>query len=119
MAVVTRRRLLKTAAIAGASGIGLSAMGKLGGWAKAAPEPVILPTAKIQAKLMGVGQTRDVLTYGNGGMPPVLRMKKGEPFAARLVNAIDDPTTDPLAWRSGPKQDGRRSIPGSALCLHR
>ena len=75
MTVVTRRRLLKTAAIAGAGGIGLSAMGRLGGWAAATPEPVVLQTAKIQAKLMDVGQTRDVLTYGNAGRPPVLRMK--------------------------------------------
>ncbi|RVB71105.1 multicopper oxidase family protein, partial [Mesorhizobium sp. M7A.F.Ca.CA.002.04.1.1] len=93
MTVLTRRRLLKTAAIAGAGGVGLSAMGRLGGWAAAMPEPVVLQTAKIQAKLMDIGQTRDVLTYGNAGMPPVLRMKKGQPFAARLVNAIDDPTT--------------------------
>ncbi|PTE11384.1 multicopper oxidase family protein [Mesorhizobium helmanticense] len=107
MTVLTRRGLLKTAAIAGASGIGLSTMGKFAGWAAAKPEPVMLQTARIQAKLMDVGQTRDVLTYGNAGMPPVLRMKKGEPFAARLVNAIDDPTT--IHWhgvRVPNKMDG-------------
>jgi FtsP/CotA-like multicopper oxidase with cupredoxin domain len=107
MAVLTRRGLLKTAAIAGAGGVGLSAMGKLRGWAAAVPEPVIIQTAKIQAKLMDVGQTSDVLTYGKAGMPPVLRMKKGEPFAARLVNAIDDPTT--IHWhgvRVPNKMDG-------------
>ncbi|TGW07469.1 multicopper oxidase family protein, partial [Mesorhizobium sp. M2D.F.Ca.ET.145.01.1.1] len=93
MTLITRRRLLKTAAIAGASGVGLAAIGRIGGSAAATPEPVVLRTAKIQAKLMDVGPTRDVLTYGNAGMPPVLRMKKGEPFAARLINAIDDPTT--------------------------
>jgi hypothetical protein len=107
MTVLTRRRLLKTAAIAGAGGIGLSAMGRFGGWAAAGPEPVVLQTAKIQAKLMDVGQTKDVLTYGDAGMPPVLRMRKGEPFAARLVNAIDDPTT--IHWhgiRVPNKMDG-------------
>ena len=107
MTVLTRRRLLKTAAVAGASGVGLSALGRLGGWAAARPEPVVLQTAKIQAKLMDVGQTRNVLTYGDAGMPPVLRMKKGEPFAARLVNAIDDPTT--IHWhgiRVPNKMDG-------------
>jgi len=107
MTVLTRRRLLKTAAVAGASGVGLSAFGKLGGWAAARPEPVVLRTAKIQTKLMDVGQTRNVLTYGDAGMPPVLRMKKGEPFAARLVNAIDDPTT--IHWhgiRVPNKMDG-------------
>jgi FtsP/CotA-like multicopper oxidase with cupredoxin domain len=105
MTVFTRRKLLKTAAIAGVGGIGLSAIGKLGSWA--APEPVVLKTARIQATLMDVGPTRDVLTYGLSGMPPVLRMKKGEPFAARLVNGIDDPTT--IHWhgiRVPNKMDG-------------
>lgn len=103
----TRRGLLKTAAIAGAGGVGLSAIGRLGSWAAASPEPVVLQTAKIQAKLMDVGPTNNVLTYGNAGMPPVLRMKKGEPFAARLINAIDDPTT--IHWhgiRVPNKMDG-------------
>lgn len=107
MTILTRRGLLKTAAIAGASGIGLSTMGKFAGWAAAKPEPVMLQTARIQAKLMDVGQTRNVLTYGDQGMPSVLRMKKGEPFAARLVNAIDDPTT--IHWhgvRVPNKMDG-------------
>ena len=103
--VFTRRKLLKTAAVAGVGGIGLSAMGKFGSWAAA--EPVVLKTARTEAKLMDVGPTRDVLTYGASGMPPVLRMKKGEPFAARLVNGIDDPTT--IHWhgiRVPNKMDG-------------
>ena len=107
MTVLTRRKLLRTAAIAGAGGIGLSAVGKVGSWAAATPEPVLLKTARIQAKLMDVGQTKNVLTYGDAGMPPVIRMKKGEPFAARLVNAIDDPTT--IHWhgiRVPNKMDG-------------
>ncbi|TIR43925.1 MAG: multicopper oxidase family protein, partial [Mesorhizobium sp.] len=39
--------------------------------------------------------------------PPVIRMKKGKPFAARLVNGIDDPTT--IHWhgiRVPNKMDG-------------
>ncbi len=107
MTLFTRRRLLKTAAVAGVGGVGLAAMARLGGWAAAAPEQVLLKTAKVQATFMDVGPTRDVLTYGEAGMPPVLRMKKGEPFAARLVNAIDDPTT--IHWhgiRVPNKMDG-------------
>ncbi|WP_292292701.1 multicopper oxidase family protein, partial [Mesorhizobium sp.] len=83
------------------------AMGKLVSRALAGPDPVTLKTARIEAKLMDVGRTRDVLTYGEAGMPPVLRMKKGEPFAARLINGIDDPTT--IHWhgiRVPNKMDG-------------
>ncbi|MDX8537921.1 multicopper oxidase family protein [Mesorhizobium abyssinicae] len=104
---LTRRKFLNTTAVAGAAGIGLSAVGKLVSRALARPDPVTLKTARIEAKLMDVGRTRDVLTYGEAGMPPVLRMKKGEPFAARLINGIDDPTT--IHWhgiRVPNKMDG-------------
>ncbi|RWA65055.1 multicopper oxidase family protein [Mesorhizobium sp.] len=104
---LTRRKFLNTTAVAGAAGIGLSTMGKLVSRALAGPDPVTLKTARIEAKLMEVGQTRDVLTYGEAGMPPVLRMKKGEPFTARLINGIDDPTT--IHWhgiRVPNKMDG-------------
>lgn len=107
MPVLTRRKLLKTTAVAGAAGIGLSAIDKFASLAAVKPEPVILKTARIQAKLMDVGQTRDVLTYGEAGMPPLVRMKKGVPFAAQLVNGIDDPTT--IHWhgiRVPNKMDG-------------
>ena len=107
MPVLTRRKLLKTTAVAGAAGVGLSAIGKFARLAAAKPEPVILKTVRIQAKLMDVGQTRDVLTYGEAGMPPLVRMKKGVPFAAQLVNGIDDPTT--IHWhgiRVPNKMDG-------------
>ncbi|RWD05916.1 MAG: multicopper oxidase family protein [Mesorhizobium sp.] len=107
MTLLTRRNLLKTTAVAGAAGIGLCAMGRFASRALARPDPVMLKTARIEAKLMDVGQTRDVLTYGEAGMPPVLRMKKGEPFAARLINGIDDPTT--IHWhgiRVPNKMDG-------------
>ncbi|MGN6777042.1 multicopper oxidase family protein, partial [Rhizobium sp.] len=92
MPILTRRNLLKASAIAGAYGVGLGIAGKFAGKAAAA-EPLTLKTAKIEANLTDGGTTRSVLTYGNAGMPPVVRMKKGEPFAARLINGIDDPTT--------------------------
>ncbi|RVD68033.1 multicopper oxidase family protein, partial [Mesorhizobium sp. M4A.F.Ca.ET.029.04.2.1] len=107
MTLLTRRNLLKTTAVAGAAGIGLCAIARFASRALARPDPVMLKTARIEAKLMDVGQTRDVLTYGEAGMPPVLRMKKGEPFAARLINGLDDPTT--IHWhgiRVPNKMDG-------------
>ncbi|WFP63980.1 multicopper oxidase family protein [Mesorhizobium sp. WSM4904] len=107
MTILTRRNLLKSAAAAGAAGIGLAAAGRFVGWAAAKPEPLILKTASIEAKLTDGAPTKNVLTYGEAGPPPVVRMKKGEPFAARLVNDIDDPTT--IHWhgvRVPNKMDG-------------
>ncbi|MDG4883350.1 multicopper oxidase family protein [Mesorhizobium sp. WSM4884] len=107
MTILTRRILLKSAAAAGAAGIGLAAAGRFVGWAAAKPEPLILKTASIEAKLTDGAPTKNVLTYGEAGPPPVVRMKKGEPFAARLVNGIDDPTT--IHWhgiRVPNKMDG-------------
>ncbi len=92
MPILTRRNLLKASAVAGAYGVGLGIAGKFAGNAAAA-EPLTLKTAKIEANLADGGATKSVLTYGDAGMPPVVRMKKGEAFAARLINGIDDPTT--------------------------
>ena len=107
MTVLTRRKLLKGAAAAGVAGIGLSALGKVAGWAAATSEPLVLKTASIEATLMDAGPTRNVLTYGEAGPPPIVRMRKGEAFAARLINGIDDPTT--IHWhgiRVPNKMDG-------------
>ncbi|MGZ9720124.1 multicopper oxidase family protein [Rhizobium miluonense] len=93
MPILTRRNLLKASAVTGAYGVGLGIAGKFAGNAAAAAEPRVMKTAKIEANLADGGATKNVLTYGEAGMPPVLRMKKGEAFAARLINGIDDPTT--------------------------
>jgi FtsP/CotA-like multicopper oxidase with cupredoxin domain len=92
MSILTRRNLLKASAVAGVYGVGLGLAGRFSP-ARAAAEPIILKTSKIDARLDGANLTKNVLTYGAEGMPPVLRMRKGEPFAARLINGIDEPTT--------------------------
>lgn len=92
MSVFTRRNLLKASAVAGVYGAGFGLAGRFS-QAEAVPAPQILKTTKIDANLTGTGATKDVLSYGTDGMPPVLRMRQGEAFAARLINGIDEPTT--------------------------
>ncbi|KQV11285.1 copper oxidase [Rhizobium sp. Root1203] len=92
MPLLTRRNLLKASAIAGAYGVGIGVAGKFG-LAEAAPEPYLLKAVKTQATLTNTGLTKDIMSWGDGGMPPVLRMAKGKPYAARLTNTLDEPTT--------------------------
>lgn len=96
MPIIDRRTLLKGSAAAAASfaiGGGLAARNSI-----AAPTPLLLKAQFTEAALANDGVTPKVMTYGTSeapatGMPPVIRMKKGEPFAARLINALDEPTT--------------------------
>ncbi|MBX5195559.1 multicopper oxidase family protein [Rhizobium sp. NZLR10] len=92
MPLLTRRNLLKASAVAGAYGVGIGIAGKFG-LAEAAPEPQLLTAVKTEAMLTEAGPTRDIMSWGQDGMPPVLRMKKGRPYAARLKNELDEPTT--------------------------
>lgn len=96
MTFLSRRTLLKGSAVAAgafALGGGIAARGSL-----AAADPVVLKTQFLDAQLAVDGMTPKVMSYGLGdapatGMPPVLRMKKGKPFAVRLTNGLDEPTT--------------------------
>jgi FtsP/CotA-like multicopper oxidase with cupredoxin domain len=106
MPLFTRRNLLKASAVAGAYGIGVGIAGKFG-LAEAAPEPQLLKAVKTQASLTDAGMTKDIMSWGENGMPPVLRMIKGKPYAARLTNTLDEPTT--IHWhglRIDNKMDG-------------
>ena len=51
MTMLTRRTLLKTAAVAGLAGTGAAAFGRLTGLAAPKPEPLVLKTACIEARL--------------------------------------------------------------------
>jgi FtsP/CotA-like multicopper oxidase with cupredoxin domain len=92
MPLLTRRNLLKASAVAGAYGVGIGVAGKFG-LAEAAPEPQLLTAVKTEATLTEAGPTKDIMSWGPDGMPPVLRMTKGRPYAARLKNGLDEPTT--------------------------
>ncbi|MBZ9791869.1 multicopper oxidase family protein [Rhizobium sp. 3T7] len=106
MPLLTRRNLLKASAVAGAYGVGVGIAGKFG-LAEAASEPQVLKAVKTTASITDAGVTKDIMTWGDGGMPPVLRMTKGKPYMARLTNALDEPTT--IHWhglRIANKMDG-------------
>lgn len=91
MPLLTRRKLLAASALAGGYAVGLGVAARFG---VAAPtEPEILRAKRTEAKLTNAGATKNVLTYGDAGPPPTLRLRKGKLFAARLVNALDEPTT--------------------------
>ncbi|RFB96272.1 copper oxidase [Rhizobium leguminosarum bv. trifolii] len=92
MPLLTRRNLLKASAVAGAYGVGIGIAGKFEP-AEAAPEPQLLAAVKTEAVLTEAGPTRDIMSWGHDGMPPVLRMTRGLPYAARLKNGLDEPTT--------------------------
>jgi FtsP/CotA-like multicopper oxidase with cupredoxin domain len=92
MPLLTRRNLLKASAVVGTYGIGVGIAGKFG-MAEAAPEPQVLKALKTEATLTDAGATKNIMTWGDAGMPPVLRMTKGKPYAARLTNTLDEPTT--------------------------
>lgn len=76
----------------GRYGAGIAIAGKFG-LAEAAPEPQLLTAVKTEAVLTKAGPTRNIMSWGHEGMPPVLRMTKGRRYAARLKNELDEPTT--------------------------
>lgn len=95
MPVISRRNFLQgSAALGGAFTLGAGMAARAG----AAPDPQILMAQLTDAQIAKDGLTPKVMTYGLGetsssAMPPVLRMRKGEPYAARLLNRLDEPTT--------------------------
>lgn len=95
MPMLRRRTLLQgSVALGGAFALGASVAAKTG----ATPDPQILTAQFTDAQIAADGVTPKVMTYGLGegthpGMPPVLRMRKGEAYAARLFNRLDEPTT--------------------------
>ena len=106
MPLLTRRNLLKASAVAGAYGIGMGVAGKFG-FAGTEPRAASAEGSEDRRQLSDAGPTKDIMTWGDGGMPPVLRMTKGKPYAARLTNTLDEPTT--IHWhglRIDNKMDG-------------
>ena len=90
--MLTRRTLMKGALVAGAYAGGIGLAGNPGGFARAraATNLVARPT---EAMLTEYGPTKGAMTYGDDEVPPVLRLRRAEPFALRLENRLDEPTT--------------------------
>jgi FtsP/CotA-like multicopper oxidase with cupredoxin domain len=92
----SRRTLLKSAAVAGAYGAGMAFLPRINA-ALAAPDPIRLEARGIEAMLDGKVPTRQVMSYSDGrsidAAPPVLRVQRGEKFAATLINTLNEPTT--------------------------
>jgi FtsP/CotA-like multicopper oxidase with cupredoxin domain len=100
----SRRTLLKAGAVVGAYGVGL---GLAGGLRKASAAPVTLTAGETEALLKGSAPTKGIMSWNAGPMPPLLRLQKGKPFSARLVNQLKEPTT--IHWhglRIDNKMDG-------------
>ena len=90
--MLTRRTLMKGALVAGAYAGGIGLAGNLGGFARA-KAATSLAARRTEAMLTEHGPTKGAMTYGDGEVPPVLRLRRGDPFALRLDNRLDEPTT--------------------------
>jgi FtsP/CotA-like multicopper oxidase with cupredoxin domain len=108
MVALSRRTLLKASAIAGIYGTGLGASRFLHA---AQPDPLNIEAKFTSAMVDGSHETKKMTTYAvqgiNSIMPPPIRMVRGKPFAAKLINHLDDATT--IHWhglRIPNKMDG-------------
>jgi FtsP/CotA-like multicopper oxidase with cupredoxin domain len=90
--MLTRRTLMKGALVAGAYAGGVGLAGRFGGLAKAEAAATLVARPG-EAMITDKGPTKGVMTYGDAEIPPVLRMRRGEAFALRLDNRLDEPTT--------------------------
>ncbi|WP_411035164.1 multicopper oxidase family protein [Shinella sp. BYT-45] len=106
--MLTRRTLMKGALAAGAYAGGLGLAGRFGGPANAeAAETLVARTT--EAMITGKGPTKGAMTYGEAEVPPVLRMRRGKPFALRLDNRLDEPTT--IHWHGLRIDNGMDGVP--------
>ena len=97
MIQMNRRNVLKAGLGIAAYGTGLGAAIVSSRTANAANE-IELEAVNAKALLDGQHLTDGVMTYRSLGepdtlMPPTLRVKRGEPFSAKLVNRLNEPTT--------------------------
>ncbi|MEL6289139.1 MAG: multicopper oxidase family protein [Pseudomonadota bacterium] len=95
MAKLTRRAFVAGAG-ASAAGVGLVSAGRLSARAAetAGAGPQVLRAAPTTAQLLEADQPPTPVWAYNGSVPgPEIRIPRGKPFAARLQNGLDAPTT--------------------------
>jgi len=90
--LISRRHLLQGASVLAAYGSGMMLADRASGTAATIP-PLELKAQRTSAMLDGRTVTEGMMSWNDRGMPPVLRAVVGQPFAARLTNALDEPTT--------------------------
>lgn len=106
---LTRRTLLKATACLTGAVAGGAVLGRYGvPLASAAPAPVEMKPQTLDFDLTGKGATKGMMTYG-ADVPPVLKARQGEPFAARLVNGLSEPTT--IHWHGMRLTNGMDGVP--------
>lgn len=95
--MLTRREFVAAGVVgAGVAASGAALAGALAGQrAKSgeAPADVVLRPNQLDHTIHAGTTTRGMMSYGENGPPPVLRMKQGEAFTADLVNGLDEATT--------------------------
>nr|WP_316653492.1 multicopper oxidase family protein [uncultured Gellertiella sp.] len=108
MLSLNRRQILKASALLAATGLAGGLAGRLAG-ASALPAPVELKPQPLDFDLTGKGMTKAMMSYRPDGMPPVLTARQGEPFAARLVNGLSEPTT--IHWHGMRLKNAMDGVP--------
>ncbi|MDO1581750.1 multicopper oxidase family protein [Rhizobium oryzicola] len=96
MPLLSRRNLLKAGVGVGAYGAGIALASRFG--VASSPAPLLLEAKGTEAILDGTHVTKGMMTYAkadapSANIPPVLRLRRGEPFVARFTNRLDEPTT--------------------------
>ncbi|WP_282610070.1 multicopper oxidase family protein [Pelagibius sp. Alg239-R121] len=95
--MLTRREFVAAGVVgagAAASGVGLAELtADRVAFANEASAGILLKPQRLDHSLLPGTMTRGMMSYGVEGPAPVLRMKQDEPFAAELLNGLEEATT--------------------------
>ena len=110
MMPLSRRTLLKGSAASACVAFGAG----LARHAGASAAPVTLVARSARLSIGAATAPSDVMTYGldeaaQPGPPPILRMRKGEPFATRFINQLAEPST--VHWHGLRINNGMDGVP--------